>query len=403
MGRMLCGGEKMKIGFFVGRIQDATIGGGHTFQMNIIEGVMKVKSEHEFYFYYDSNKNLFEDTKNVKFINIRFEYFEKIKKKLFWKKRKKCQSNLNRLILRDNIELVYFISPTYQEVEAPFVFTVWDLCHRSANYFPEVSTTGWTFNQREKFYSDIIPKASFIVIGNNEGRRQICQYYDIDSNRVKTIPMLTPNYVYDLNEDVSILKKHNLESNKYLFYPAQFWPHKNHIRLVKAIKKLKEQGSKIKIIFTGSDVGNEQYIKQKVKEYNLEEDVLFLGFVTKEEIVTLYKHAFALTYASYFGPDNIPPLEAMALKCPVISGDVEGFKEQLGDCALFFDLKDENSLIEQIKKLEDVNIRNALIQKGEILAKNCCVENYILQMLKIIDEFVPIRECWSSTEKYIHL
>ena len=392
----------MRVGIYIGQIQDKKIGGGHTFSMSIIEGLMNIQSEHQFYFYYKCDKNLFEDTKNIKFINMKFKYMTKFKKKLFFKKKKRCESDLNTLILRHNIELVYFITPAYETVEAPFIFTLWDLGHRSATHFPEVSISG-EFNHREQMYADILPKASYVVIGNAEGKREVCKYFNIDEGRVKTIPMTTPNYVYSENEDISVLKKHDLEPNKYLFYPAQFWSHKNHIRLVKAIKKLKARGANFKLVFTGSNVGNEEYIKQKVKESNLENDVLFLGFVSKEEIIALYKNAFALTFASYLGPDNIPPLEAMALKCPVITSGIAGMKEQLGDCALFFDPKDENSLIEQLENLKDENLRDELIQKGEILAKSCCVENYISKMMKIIDDFVPIRECWSPVGKYTSL
>lgn len=391
----------MRIGVFVGRIQNEKIGGGHTFQVSLIKGLINTDSEHEFYFYYHSDNNLFEDVKNIKFVNMKFEN-AKIKKKLFFKKKKKNDSYLNILTLRDKIELVYCITPVFQEIETPFIYTVWDLAHRSSGHFPEISINN-EFVNREHGYLNIIPRASFVVIGNNEGKRQICKYYNVEEDRVKIIPMVTPDYVYNQNVDISVLKKYGIEPKKYLFYPAQFWPHKNHIRLVKAMKKLKEQGSDYKLILTGSDVGNQTYIKQKIKEYGLENDVLLLGFVTKEEIIALYQNAFALTYASYFGPDNIPPLEAMALKCPVVCSNIVGMREQLSDCALFFDPKNEDSLIEQLKKLEDDNLQASLIKKGETLAKSCCVENYISQMLKIVDDFIPIRECWSSTEKYMPL
>lgn len=382
--------------------QDEKIGGGYTFHMSIIEGLMKVQSDHEFYFYYKSKKKLFENNNsNIKFTNMKFEYITKIKKKLFYKKIKKYETDLNTLILRDNIELVYFISPFYEEVKAPFVLTVWDLGHRKESSFPEVSFCNNNFFSRENFYSKILMQASYIVIGNNEGKKQLEGFYNIEPRRIKTIPMPTPNYVYEIQEDLSILGKYGLEKNKYLFYPVQFWAHKNHIRLVKAMKKLKEQGLNFKFVFTGSNQGNLEYIKEKVKESGLEKEVLFLGFVKKEEIIALYKNAYALTYASFLGPDNIPPLEAMALRCPVICSDIDGMREQLGDCALFFNPIDEDDLIEKIKQLENNELRQSLIQKGEILAKNCSVENYITKMTEIIEDFVPIRECWSSTERYI--
>jgi len=393
----------MRVGFYVGEIQDEKNGGGHTFQVSLIEGLIMAKCEHEFYVYYRCNKNLFKTSENVKFINMNFEYIPKIEKKLFRRKKRRHESDLNTLILRDKIELVYHITPSAPQVEVPYVFTVWDLAHKEMTFFPEVSNAGWTFEEREKNYISMIPKSSYTVIGNNEGKRQVCQYYNMNEDRVKIIPMPTPNDVSSTQPDTSVLEKYKLEKNKYLFYPAQFWPHKNHIRLVKAIKKLKEQNYDFKMVFTGSDFGNEKYIKQIVKDFGLKEDVLFLGFVTREEIIALYKNAFALVYASLLGPDNIPPLEAMALKCPVISSGITGMREQLNDCALFFDPLDENDLIDKLKLLENEELKQKLISKGEVLSKSCCVDNYVNKMIEIIDEFAPIRECWSSIEKYVHL
>lgn len=393
MGRLFCGGEKMKIGFFVGAIQDEKYGGGHTFQMSIIKQLKNTNTEHEVIIYYENEEKVFDDTQSVKFINLHFEKIMKRKRKFFQKK-KRWVEPFDLLIQRDKIELVYFITHSFDVPKAPYIATVLDLAHRVHSYFPEVSTHGWTFDMREKHYSEALPKASYVVIGNDAGKNQICRYYNIDESRVKTIPMITPNYVYELDADDSILEKHNLETQKYLFYPAQFWSHKNHIRLIKAMAILKNQG--FKMVFTGSDQGNKKYIEQKVEEFELKNDVLFLGFISKNELISLYKNAYALAYTSFFGPDNIPPLEAMALKCPVIYPSIEGAQEQLRDCALYFNPIDENDLLDKIEKLKDANLRNQLIEKGEKLAREYHVENYVQNMFKVIDEFSPIRECWGS-------
>ena len=55
----------------------------------------------------------------------------------------------------------------------------------------------------------------------------------------------------------------------------------------------------------------------------------------RPELIALYRHALALTFVSYFGPDNLPPLEAFALGCPVITSAIEGVDEQLGNAALY--------------------------------------------------------------------
>lgn len=388
----------MRVGFFVGEIKKGTVGGGATFQTNILYQLIRTKSDHKFYIFYKSNDNLFDDSENIKFINL-----SKLKKGLFSKKDDK-EISLNDQILELKIELVWFLTPHYEFVEAPFVLTIWDLQHRLQGYFPEVSLSGWDFNKREKFYSEYIPKASYIVIGNNQGAGEVEKFYNFPRERIKTIPLPTPQFVFEDSADDKILSKNNLVKGNYLLYPAQFWPHKNHIRIIKALDILKKQGIKWKVVFTGSDKGNRDYIEAKVKEYNLKDEVKFLGFVSKAELISLYKNAFATTFLSAFGPDNIPPLESMALDCPVICADAKGMKEQLGDAAIFFNPFNENELVEKIKELSgNDNIRAAMIENGKIVAQSVTTDKYIEKMISLIDEFSPIRECWSDQDKYIHL
>ena len=382
----------MRVGFFVGEIQNGTIGGGATFQANILYQLIRTKSDHKFYIFYKSNDNLFDDSENIKFINL-----SKLKKGLL-------SISLNDQILELKIELVWFLTPHYEFVEAPFVLTIWDLQHRLQGYFPEVSLSGWDFNKREKFYSEYIPKASYIVIGNNQGAGEVEKFYNFPRERIKIIPLPTPQFVFEDSADDKILSRNNLVKGNYLLYPAQFWPHKNHIRIIKALDILKKQGIEWKVVFTGSDKGNRDYIEAKVKEYNLKDEVKFLGFVSKAELISLYKNAFATTFLSAFGPDNIPPLESMALGCPVICADAKGMKEQLGDAAIFFNPFNENELVEKIKELSgNDNIRAAMIENGKIVAQSVTTDKYIEKMISLIDEFSPIRECWSDQDKYIHL
>ena len=208
--------------------------------------------------------------------------------------------------------------------------------------------------------------------------------------------MITPSDVYNTQGDDSVLSSFHLEKNKFLYYPAQFWSHKNHIRLLKELKKLLEEGYDLKLVFSGSDQGNLKYVQRRTKELGLENNVIFAGFLPRNQIISLYKNAYALAYASYFGPDNIPPLEAMALGCPVICSEYKGAHEQLGDCALFFNQTTGENFKENIDKLKDEKCRAEIIQKGRTLAKNCSTENYVKKMFEIIDEFSYIRECWGS-------
>ena len=393
----------MRIGVYLGNYISPEQGGAAVFQNELIKELIKQNNSHELYFYYFGKIKPKTNSSKITFIQIPTKSFKRVIKAIFNLLPdylsihrygvKQSYSFLNELFIRDRIQFAYFPTPSYfEEIEIPFIFTMWDLGDKVHPYFPETSMNNREFEKRNNRYSKILPKASYIFIGNNTGKKQLIDYYNIDSNKIITNPMLTPSYITKIDPDDSILSKFNLEKHKYLFYPAQFWPHKNHIRLVYAMKELSKEG--YKLVFTGSDKGNTNFIKNKVKEYNLEKSIIFTGFISQEQLVSLYKYAFAMTYASIMGPDNIPPLEAFALGCPVICSKYDGAEEQLKDASLFFNPYDEHEIIGCVKKMTDKTFRDQLILDAKKLAEQYCVENYIKVVLNTFDKASKIRECW---------
>jgi glycosyltransferase involved in cell wall biosynthesis len=134
-----------------------------------------------------------------------------------------------------------------------------------------------------------------------------------------------------------ILKKWNLENGQFYFYPAQFWAHKNHYALVQAFAIVSQKNPSAKLVLSGSDKGNKKYIEELVSKLNLSEKVLFVGFISDEEVFALYKNAIALVMPTLLGPTNMPLLEAHALGCPVLCSNLQGHQKQMGDKAIYFD------------------------------------------------------------------
>ena len=383
----------MKIGFYLGEVMPPEIGGGSVFQINVVQELQRTFQNIECVVYYKSSQEfLFKNLGNITFLNLAYQ---KMEQKPFWIKKKKwIEPTYDFIFLQDKIDVLYYFMPyAFISQKIPYILTVWDIGHRSITYFPEVSTINNEFIARENLFKFAIQQAAYIVIGNIAGKEQICRYYGMDPERVKINPLPVPEHIFSLKADCSIIDKNNLSSSKYLLYPAQFWAHKNHIRLIKAMTHLCKDG--FKMVFTGSNQGNIDYIKNKISEYGLEKYVLLLGFVTTSELIALYKNAYALTYASFLGPDNIPPLEAMALECPVICANFDGAKEQLQDAALFFDKLDEYSLIQQINELKNKKIRSELITKGKALVNTRKTTSYVKNIMQLLEEFAKIRECWS--------
>jgi glycosyltransferase involved in cell wall biosynthesis len=301
-------------------------------------------------------------------------------------------------------DFVWFLSPYYEPVEVPFAVTVWDLGHRELPWFPEVSLSGWTFDQRESFYRYVLPRATAVVVGNGVGARSVRDFYQVPSVNIHALPLpVDVGQLAGIAAHPAALAPFGLAAGSFLLYPAQFWPHKNHVTLVDALARLRERGSTLKLVFTGSDKGNRAHVERYVAERGLGESVRFLGFVDGAVLQQLYLAAAALLFGSLMGPDNLPPLEAMALGCPVACANYAGAHEQLGEAALYFEGLDAAGAAAQIEKLADPALRARLVSRGRELVRSRDVGGYVERMMQILDDLGRVRRLWAPGNGYRHL
>lgn len=305
------------------------------------------------------------------------------------------EQHVINLLKLNRIDLILSLTPNCPTLEYPYITTVWDLQHKLQSYFPEVSANG-EWETREKYHLKMLSRAALIITGTETGKAEIERFYQIPAERIKVIPMFAPQLRSNPDFiDRDVLTKYNLP-DRYLFYPAQFWSHKNHIGLLLAIKCLQEKYNlEVSLVLVGSDKGNESYVKKMVKKLKLSERVYFLGFVPQQEMASLYRNAFAMTFMTFFGPDNLPPLEAMALGCPTIASNVSGAKEQLGDAALLVDPKQPEEIAAAINSLfKDASLRQSIIDLGFKRANQWNAKDYIREIFTTLDDFEAIRRCW---------
>ncbi len=407
----------MKVGIFLGN-HPPEIGGGFTFEAEVFQSLLKFGSESGHTFVLISREKEIppeiSSVQHIEFISLYRDFIERIKSKF----RRTSKAMINRLqrpgsklrlrsgyeeflmqmLENKNIQAIWSLGPYYLTMEVPYITTVWDLQHRLQPHFPEVSSEG-EWNGRENFYSTLLQRSAFILVGTSAGKTEVERFYQIPPERIKILPFPTLDFTLNASEGSNkvIFEKYNIP-DKYLFYPAQFWAHKNHANLLLAVKFLRDKYNLVfPVVFSGSDRGNQQYIKQLADELDLSEQVYFLGFVPQEDLVSLYRHAFALTFVTFFGPDNLPPLEAFALGCPVIASKVTGAEEQLGDAALLVDPKDPEHIASAIKLLwDDRHQRQKLIERGLERAMKWTGEDYVKGVFSILDELESICRCWSS-------
>lgn len=395
----------MKVGVYLHNIAP-TAGGGYTFQDDIYHSLLKLypESRHEFsvithqpdglhawWIHNEAGKRLYPVAVGEKAVRKLHHHFRRVPYT------PADSARLNQAVQDLRLGFVWFAGANFIPVDAPYLATVWDLQHRLQPWFPEVSA-GREWEQRERLLAQMLPRAAGIIAGTQAGKAEIMQFYQIPAERVLLLPHPTPHFALNVpaNTDGSVLQKYQLPPN-YLFYPAQFWAHKNHVGLLHVLRCLRDfYQTRLPLVLVGSPKGNQEYIQRLIRELGLSDQVFILGFVSREELVALYRQALALVYLTFFGPENLPPLEAFALGCPVIASRVSGAEEQLGDAALLVSPTDDDAVAQAVLSLmQSDTLRSTLIERGKARALRWTGVEYVRGVFKFLDEFELIRRAWA--------
>ena len=236
-----------------------------------------------------------------------------------------------------------------------------DLMHRYEARFPEVGDPE-IYYSRDIMFSAHCASASAILVDSQVGKQHVCEIYHPDPNKIFVLPFIPS----PLADEATKPKSFPLDDQrKFIFYPAQLWLHKNHANLLKAVKLLSAELD-IQCVFTGTtDKNGAALYKQLINDLELHDRVHHLGYVSDSEVRWLYEHARCMIMPSFFGPTNIPPLEAMLAGCPVAVADVYAMRERYGEAALYFNPANVNDIVNVIKKLwTDDNLCCKMAKRG---------------------------------------
>ncbi|NPA41719.1 MAG: glycosyltransferase family 4 protein [Aquificae bacterium] len=259
-----------------------------------------------------------------------------------------------------------YISPyPHYFLDKPFIFTLHDM---QENYYPQFFTlkerfVRWLLNR------SLSKKALFILCESHYVKKDIEKFLKVPSNKIIVAQAPPPVefstadlHSYEKQKEIKL--KYNLP-DKYFIYPAQFWYHKNHIKLIEAFKLVLDTYNDVYLVLTGYPKNNYYNVVKKIKELNLEKNVIILGYVDYKDLAFIYKMAIALVIPSLFESVSIPIYEAFIIGTPVCFSNVCALPEQVGDAGLVFDPTNPKDIAEKMKLLfQDKQLREKLIKMG---------------------------------------
>ena len=294
-------------------------------------------------------------------------------------------------IKKHDIDLLYCPSPSLagHYCRIPYVVTIFDLMQKYYSEFPERPFLSRL--KRDFFYKLATRHAKLVIADSAPGKEDIIKFYGIPEEKIEIFPGIPISGVehVDVNKGFirNVRKKYNLPE-EYIFYPAQLWHHKNHISIVKALYLLKiKHNMRLTAVFTGTKREAFNDIIRKIDKLRIKDQVVYLGYVSENEIRALYKGAIALVMPTFFGPANIPVWEAFILGCPVITSNVCGIPEQVGDAGLLVDPRNAEDIAEKIYRVYiDKNLRERLSRKGLDRVKHPGLEYYTKNLIAALNK-----------------
>lgn len=262
------------------------------------------------------------------------------------------QITLPMYLRRENNPLLLNLTNT-----APCFYKNQIVTHHDVTYkkFPQSFSFSFRviYNLLPRFF---LKNSHYIITVSEFSKEEISNIYNINKDKIQVVYNAVGNHLLECIND----KKIGSESDKFFLSVSSPAYHKNFHGLVNAFTK-SDLNCKLKIV---GDLNKVFSTKMDTVD---DDRVVYLGRIDDHELFTLYKNAEAFLFPSFYEGFGIPPLEAQACGCPVISSDRASMREILQDSVMYFNPYDEDSIITSIKSLMcDQELKNKLKESGYI-------------------------------------
>ena len=243
-------------------------------------------------------------------------------------------------------DVIHFAHQRGELTECPSIFEPWDLQHL---HYPELFSTA-EYERRERWYRALCDDASLVVVHCHSVRRDLMRWYGMAEERMAIVPMASVLRLgTPLDGDASARRRQRLAvPSRYALFPAQSWPHKNHLRLVAALRILRLRGLDVPVLCPGATRANVAAIVAAASDAGVADLMVFPGHVPSDDLRALYDGATLLVFPSLHEGFGLPVIEALDAGVPVVCSRIDSLVELAGDAALYLDPLSSESIADGI-------------------------------------------------------
>ncbi|MBI1912016.1 MAG: glycosyltransferase family 4 protein [Deltaproteobacteria bacterium] len=381
----------MRIGINALYLLPGKVGGSETYIRNLVKWLVKTGRRNEFFIFINKESvGVFE--KIAPGINVILCPINASNRpvRILWE-----QIMLPLQVKKHKIDILFsggMTSPFY--CPAPSYVSIYDLQHiNQPQNFPKF----YLWFLRTIIYLSAKTSNGVLTL-SGRSKADITRHYGIDDKRVWVTYLASDNksfYRHSDKEISAVRKKYSLPE-RFILYIASSLPHKNYERLLEAFKTVKQGEDGIKLVLIGARDYGFDVIQKKIKELELEDDVVFLGWLPFEDIPLIYCASDVFVFPSLHEGFGIPVLEAMSCGVPVVCSKIEPLTEVAADAAYFVNPLDAGDMAKGISSvLRDKKLRDRLIKDGLKRAKEFSWERTAKDTLSAISSGSGGKACKS--------
>lgn len=257
---------------------------------------------------------------------------------------------LKRAYERYHVDVLHhpFTAVSPAGLKFPAVLTFWDMQHE---FFPQFFSAV-ELKLRNAILRSSVREAARIIVGARFTKECLEEKYRVAAEKIEVVyPGHGPEFRPDLDPERmdQVRRKYGLD-RPFLYYPAGTWPHKNHIRLLQALRLLsKERPFEGELVLTGVATSAKPALLKEIERLDLAGNVRVLEYLRRDEVPYMYGLARLMVFPSLYEGFGIPLVEAMAGGCPVVCSNAPPMPEIVGAAGVTFDPLSPEEMAETIR------------------------------------------------------
>jgi len=219
------------------------------------------------------------------------------------------------------------------------------------------------FSPRDRIlFSTLLPltlhAVDAVITVSSHARDEILTFYPHLQGKVHVTLEAASSKLFKPINDVRAFERmqseYEIDAN-FILAVGNLQPRKNLSRLIEAFSRIRENGNPLQLVIVGKSQWQSSDIYTLVKKLDLDDKVVFTGYVPDEDLAVLYNMAAVFVYPSLYEGFGLPVLEAMNCGTPVITSNCSSLPEVAGDAAILVDPYSTDAISAAMEKVLNDN------------------------------------------------